>query len=90
MRLELIKSSADNVLATHREARRMDHRIWVMNEQRHNSQLNFETMLTKLAGAADRVKIERGKAIRDELVQALQLFFKMEYKLKVVLHVLVL
>jgi len=84
MRLELIKASAENTLATHREARQMDHRIWVMNEQRQNSKLHFESLLTKLAGAADRVKIERSKAMRDELIQALEMFFKSDHKLRVV------
>ena len=84
MRLELIKASAENTLATHREARQMDHLIWVMNEQRQNSLLHFESLLTKLAGAADRVKIERSKATRDELIQALEMFFKSNHKLRVV------
>ncbi len=83
-RLEIIKSAAQPAVAAHKEARMMDHGVWVANEQMQNERVQVEGLLTRLAGASERLKKARSENAQADLMEALRAFFLNNCKLDVV------
>jgi len=62
----------------------MEHRSWVMNQQRLNQTAHLEGLLNRLATVNGAVKDGRAGNQRVDLVQAIELFFRRNEKLNVV------
>lgn len=85
-KLELAHGEAKNVLATRKQAREYESRVWIRDQERKNDRAHLDTMLNRLAGIANRVKESRSSEARQNLEQALQLFWARGERLRPVVE----
>ena len=83
-RLEIIRDQARSALASHKEARQMEHGVWTANEKLQNERVQVEGLLSRLASASERLKLARSKNTQADLVEAIHAFFDNNCTLNVV------
>ena len=82
--LEIIRDRAKPALAAHKEARQMEQGVWFANERLQNERVQVEGLLSRLAGASERLKHARSKNLQADLIEAIHAFFANGCKLNVV------
>ena len=83
-KLEIIRDQAKPALAAHKEARKMDHGVWFANQRLANEKVQVEGLLTRLAGASERLKKARSSNLQADLMEAISAFHKNKCELNVV------
>ncbi|GMH74188.1 hypothetical protein TL16_g06397 [Triparma laevis f. inornata] len=83
-KLEIIREKAKPAIAAHKEARQMEQGVWFANERLQNERVQVEGLLSRLAGASDRLKHARSKNLQADLIEAIHAFFDNQCKLNVV------
>ena len=62
----------------------MDHGVWFANQRMANERVQVEGLLTRLAGASQRLKKARSSNLQSDLIEAIGAFHKNRCELNVV------